>query len=316
LILNRSHIPWAFFVLCLTAVLGAVYAELFVPGVIPHYVSVPPWLGRFPLGHRSIAATPLGVLYGTAAFLLFIFAVLLGVRKKKRHWRIGRAETWLRAHIWMSILTIPLVVFHCGFHPGSAMTSGLLVLYAIVMISGFYGLALQQFIPRLMKQRLKREVVYGEIPFFRKSLLESAGNLRNELKTSITPRAQAQGVRATGAAEALEEEYDEVEQSHVAVLEMLDSEVLPYLRSRKGKGCRLGEERASDTLFRLLEGNVTKEFRPRVAEIQRWCDERRQMDLQARYQHWLHYWLLVHVPLSFLLLIWTAWHAVAGLYFY
>ena len=50
--------------------------------------------------------------------------------------------------------------------------------------------------------------------------------------------------------------------------------------------------------------------------MQSWCDQRRQMDLQARMQHWLHYWLLVHVPASLLLLVWTGWHAVTGLYFY
>ncbi|MBA2585658.1 MAG: hypothetical protein H0U99_04155, partial [Chthoniobacterales bacterium] len=47
-----------------------------------------------------------------------------------------------------------------------------------------------------------------------------------------------------------------------------------------------------------------------------WCDERRMLDLQARLQHWLHGWLFVHVPISFLLLIMTFWHAWVTLFRY
>ena len=33
------------------------------------------------------------------------------------------------------------------------------------------------------------------------------------------------------------------------------------------------------------------------------------MDLQLRLHHWMHGWLLIHVPTSFALLVVTAWHA-------
>jgi hypothetical protein len=185
MILNRSHLPWALLTAVVTLVLAAIYLEVFRQGSIPNYIPVSPTLGVRPLGHRSVGATPLGVVYGSAAFGIFIFAALLGGRKKVRHWRIGRAETWMRAHIWFSILTIPLVLFHCGFRSGSMMTTGLLVLYAVVMLSGFYGLALQQFIPRQMMNRLTQEVIYDQIPYLRKKLAEHAREMVQDLRGGI-----------------------------------------------------------------------------------------------------------------------------------
>ena len=61
---------------------------------------------------------------------------------------------------------------------------------------------------------------------------------------------------------------------------------------------------------------VAAAYRVRVEEMQGWCDERRLLDLQTRMQHWLHGWLLVHVPLSFLLLLMTVWHAFVTLFRY
>ena len=36
------------------------------------------------------------------------------------------------------------------------------------------------------------------------------------------------------------------------------------------------------------------------------------MDIQTRLQHWLHGWLLIHVPVSMLLIVVTLWHAIVA----
>jgi hypothetical protein len=315
MIINRSHIPWALLVIAATVVSAAIYLQLFRPGTIQP-IPVPDSFGARPYGHRSVGATPMGIVYGTIAFLIFIFAALLGARKKVRTWRIGRAEAWMRAHIWLSVLTIPLVLFHCGFRSGSAMTTGLLILYAVVMVSGFYGLALQQFLPRQMMDTLSHEVIYEQIPYLRRQLVESALGLRKELGRLEQEPVGAGRAAASGGTDAEElDDYIKVE-ARATVREMLEKSVLPYLRVRKGRWTRLGRKHISDELFRILRASVSEEYWGTVDTMQRWCDQRRQMDAQERMQHWLHYWLLVHVPASLLLLIWTAWHAVSGLYFY
>ena len=50
-----------------------------------------------------------------------------------------------------------------------------------------------------------------------------------------------------------------------------------------------------------------------VAELESICEERRQLADQKRLHHWLHGWLLIHVPLSLALLLLGAVHAVIAL---
>ena len=96
--------------------------------------------------------------------------------------------------------------------------------------------------------------------------------------------------------------------------EFIERQLLPYLQARRGEKFRLGNAREADETFRHLKLRVAGAYRARVDEMQGWCDERRLLDVQTRMQHWLHGWLLVHVPLSFLLLLLTAWHAFVTLF--
>jgi hypothetical protein len=105
--------------------------------------------------------------------------------------------------------------------------------------------------------------------------------------------------------------------SSVQVLkQFLDEAALPYLTARRGDRLLLGSQRISDDQFRLLKISVGGDWQSKAESLQAWCDERRQLDLQTRLQHWLHGWLLVHIPFSVILIIFTAWHAVAALFFY
>jgi len=264
---------------------------------------------------RSIAGTPLGLIYGSVAAAIFVFAALLGLRRKRPTLKVGRLQTWLKGHIWLTLLTVPLILFHAGFSAGSAMTTWLLVLYGIVMVSGVYGLALQQFLPRLMEGRVPLETVFEQIPHVRARLHASALELRSTLDPEAAPALSGAGAvvglpDAAAAAAAADDASLEILQRFA------DDAVLPYLAAHSGDKLLLGSQRVSDEQFRLVKISVAPEWQAKVEQLQAWCDERRQLDLQTKLQHWLHGWLLVHVPLSVLLLIYTAWHAVAALYFY
>ncbi|HEX8312104.1 MAG TPA: hypothetical protein VF614_12350 [Chthoniobacteraceae bacterium] len=320
--LDHRHAPWAIFTFVATAIASLLYLANFFPDKLLFPIDLPSWLGPVPPLRNTFGGTPLGLIFGTIAFLIFLFASALGVRKKKRLWRIGHVQMWLRAHIWLTILTVPLVLFHCGFQSGGAHTSVLLWLYAFVMGSGFFGLALQQFMPRLMKERLPNEVVFEQIPHIREKLFEAALTLRQELRNAGKPPAPAAGAKAAPAAEAAAVATVatvvapvEEDESPTIIGEFLDEEALPYLRARRGSSRRLGDQRTADDLFRLLKLNVTDKWRPRVEMLHQWCADRRQMDLQQRLHHWLHGWLIIHVPTSFALLIMTAWHAWAAVSF-
>jgi hypothetical protein len=381
-IFNRAHVSWFIFVLLATGAAVVLYVANFAPDRLPAGIHVPAAFIQTPSEHRSVGGTPLGLIYGAISLSIFVFAALLGLRKKVVLWRIGNLQRWLRAHIWLTLLTIPLVILHSGFRLGGPMTTLLVVLYAIVMVSGIYGLALQHQLPRLMKERLPAETVYEQIPHIRAQLYTAATKMRDSFKPASpaktdagapapsaakavtagstpmastsadlsTPAARAKtGVGSTItaatvstpaaiAAQAVEAPAQPVTPpptaltkpaavtapaapandpaSETALVEFLEQQILPYLVARRGDRFRLGKSRYSDDLFRFVKLRVAEAYRSRVEEIQAWCDERRMLDLQTRLQHWLHGWLFVHTPISFLLIMLTAWHAFVTLFYY
>ncbi len=292
-----------------SAIAGALYIEVFHPGMLPWHVPLPASWSTSHRLHHSVGNTPLGLAYGIISFAIFIFAVLLNARKKVALMRLGRARTWLRAHIWLTILTLPLVFMHAAFHFGGMMTSSLMWLYLLVMFSGFYGLALQQFVPAMMKTRITLETIFEQIPYLTQQLLAATLKMRGELRPA-QPAAAAAGAPAVAAPEAA------VDPSTAALLEALERDIIPYLASRKTRRYQLSDWRAAQEFFRQLHLRVGPPQQPKVDQLAGWCEERRQMDMQVRYHHWLHGWLLVHIPASFLLIILTGWHAIAELFLY
>jgi len=416
-IVNRSHVPWLIFVVLATIVASWIYIGNFYPERLPAGFGLPPGLVQTPSGHRSVGGTPLGLIFGAIAFAIFIFATLFGVRKKVVLWRLGTLQRWMRAHIWLTLLTIPLVLFHSGFRLGGPVTTLLMTLYTIVMVSGIYGLALQHQMPHIMKERLPAETVFEQIPHIRAQLVAAAQKMRDSFKpvppkttdagapapsgsktvtSGSTPMASTMGelstptaraktvvgstiiaapISPTTAAAVEAAEITEIKseaqspsaakaasprptsvqtpgagvldpghnipasppnaseaktpgaspksaapagdpESEAALAEFLERQVIPYLSAKRGEKFRLGGGRYSDDTFRFVKLRITEGYRGRVEEIQAWCDERRMLDLQTRLHHWLHGWLFVHVPFSFLLLMLTAWHAFVALFYY
>src|SRR6266436_4845332 len=171
-IFNRAHVPWFIFVLLATVAAIVLYVANFHPQRMPAGIHFPAYLIQKPSEHRSVGGTPLGLIFGAISFAIFIFATLLGVRKKVVLWRLGTLQRWMRAHVWLTLLTIPLVILHTGFRLGGPMTTLLVTLYAIVMGSGIYGLTLQHYLPRMMNERLSTETVSEQIPFIRAQLCQ------------------------------------------------------------------------------------------------------------------------------------------------
>src|SRR2546426_8833543 len=42
-----------------------------------------------------------GLIFGAAGLALMLYAGLLGARRKVPTWRIGRATTWMKGHLWL-----------------------------------------------------------------------------------------------------------------------------------------------------------------------------------------------------------------------
>src|SRR5262245_16421945 len=104
-----------------------------------------------------------GMIYGILGSAAMLFAGLLSARKQVPTWRLGRAQTWLRGHIWLGLLSVPLILFHSGFRWGGRLEQVLWWLLALIVLSGLFGLVLQQVLPRLLTWLVPLETIYEQI---------------------------------------------------------------------------------------------------------------------------------------------------------
>jgi hypothetical protein len=199
---NWKHFPWFVFVCLATIAACVLYVGNFHPHRMPAGIRLPPSLIQTPTEHHTVGGTPLGLAFGAISLAIFIFAALLNLRKKIPLWRVGTVQLWLRAHIWLTFLTIPLILLHSGFRLGGPMTTLLMILYAVVMVSGIYGLVLQHLMPRLMKERLPAETVFEQIPHIRAQLCVAAEKMRDSFKPT-SPKKPDAGASAPSPAKAV-----------------------------------------------------------------------------------------------------------------
>src|SRR6266436_4253565 len=201
-IVNRVHLPWFLFVVFATLVLIWLYIGNFTPQTLPSALRLPDSLLQKPSENHRVGGTPLGLIFGTIVLSIFVFAALLGVRKKIVLWRVGTVQRWLRAHIWLTLLTVPLVILHSGFRLGGPMTTLIIILYVVVMVSGIYFLVLQHYVPTVMMERLPAESVYEQIPHIRAQLVAAATKMRDSFKPAPPTKADA-GAPAPSPAKAV-----------------------------------------------------------------------------------------------------------------
>jgi hypothetical protein len=200
-ITNWKHFPWFVFVCLATVAACLLYVANFHPDRMPAGIHVPVSFIQTTSEHHSAGGTPLGLAFGAISLAIFVFAALLSLRKKIPLWRVGTVQRWLRAHIWLTLLTIPLVILHSGFRLGGPMTTLLMALFAIVIVSGIYGLVLQHLMPRLMKERLPAETVFEQIPHIRSQLAVAAEKMRDSFKPA-PPKKPDTGAPAASASKA------------------------------------------------------------------------------------------------------------------
>jgi len=267
-----------------------------------------------------------GLVYGIVGFAFMIFAGLLGARRKVPTWRIGRGTLWMRGHIWLGLVSFPLILFHGGFALGGPLTTVMMILFVVVWVSGIVGVILQQTLPRLMLTRVPLETVYEQIDAVVGQLLEESdtlvtaacGPLTVAVHAAPDERRAGGGVAAPrpgqprSSPRARPVALTPVPESR-ALRETYLRDIRPFLDPRDAPDGVLGTSSRAATLFRNLRTTLPALLQDTVTELESICDERRQLADQKRLHHVLHGWLLVHVPLSMALLLLGAVHAVIAL---
>jgi hypothetical protein len=259
-------------------------------------------------------SSPLGLAYGIAGYALMLFAALLSVRKKFRIWRIGRAQTWMRGHLWLGLLSYPLILFHAGFSAGHGLARLLTLILGVVVLSGLIGAAIQHYMPRVMTERVPMETIYDQIDRVRGQLLDEADGLL----ASLTPENSEYGLimPASDPADTMTTTSTLIrmsDQSSTKLREMYDQRIRPYLAHRGSHRQAMADRQTSKAMLAQLRAVAPESLRTVIDDLENICEEKRDLDRQSRLHRVLHGWLLVHIPLAYLLLALGAVHAIMAL---
>jgi hypothetical protein len=278
-----------------------------------------PYALNAPQGLRGGSA--IGLLFGILGFAFMLFAAALGARKRVPVWRLGRAQTWMRGHLWLGLLSLPLILLHGGFHFGGTLTRVLMWLLIITVASGLFGAALQHYLPRMMTTDVPLETIYAEIANVRKllGLSKSAGDPGQRAGgfTALRPISVAtSGASSAAVAVAAAAEIILLSGEQAAPLRhfYLD-EMRPFLESPNPRRSRLANAVKARNAFTGLRTLLPIAAHSTLEDLQDICDEARQLARQESLHHWLHGWLLLHIPLSLALILLGAIHAVMALRF-
>jgi hypothetical protein len=284
-----------------------------------------------------------GLAFGTIAGLIFLFECGLAVKKSRwgrtRRW-LGSAQSWMKAHLWLGLLTAPLVVMHSGFRWGGPFTTFFLLVYAVVMASGLLGLALQTLVPRMMLEHLRDETVFAQIPAVVRQLVAEADQLVGRFADAgavaeihhpaaadsqgVTNSSQPIVVGALRKAGRVGKSRTDARPTDFSIavatpdrapilVEAYRRQIRPYLCGETQGPCTLRSPDRSLSFFAALKQNNAASAASTVEQLEQLCQRRRDYDLQAKL-HWvLHGWLMVHLPVSMILLVLLGIHVLYAL---
>ena len=228
--------------------------------------------------------------YVSGWFLFGMVILLAGynVRKKLAFLPLGNSATWLQIHIYAALLSGVVFALHVAFRvPNGTFEILLAMLYLGTFTSGIAGLCLSRTIPQRLSAR-GEEVLFERIPVFIRQLSDEV------------EKAVFECVEQTGT---------------TSIQHLYLNHVQPFFGGPRNIVHQLmHSEQPRETL--ILEINSHRRFLSEteqavadsIAERVRKKDD---LDYQYALQGVLKLWLFVHIPLTWGLIIFAIFHALA-----
>jgi hypothetical protein len=216
-----------------------------------------------------------------------IFLMLYNARKKLPFLPLGSSQTWLQFHLYVGWLT----VFLFGLHiypriPNSVFEIILASLFIVVAVSGAVGIYISRTFAVKLSDR-GNEVIYERIPALRREIKEKADQLAllsvSEAGTQTIARFHLEHMR-------------------------------PFLdKPRHFFWHILGSTRPWSRLLIKMEG-LKRYLNAReleiLSEMRDLAEAKDDLDYHHSLQSCLKYWLFLHIPLAYALLIFATIHAI------
>ncbi len=279
----------------------------------------------------------MGLFFAAFGTGIIVFECLLGFRKNYPASRLGRVKTWVRAHVWLGLLSFLLILMHSGFKWGHGLAGAMMWIFAVVLASGIFGIFMQNWLPRRMTELTPRETIFEQIPTVVRGLrieadervefitadlgldddgaeLIRAGGVKQYFDP-VQKKSAAEKVQAVVERRKTSPQIEVDEDSREALRAHYLQEIRPYLTDSPAAYHRklFATAQRVSAYFGHLNIIMPVASHGILRDLEEICEERRQLLAQRRMHFWLHGWLLVHVPLSFALLLLTAVHAVVSL---
>ncbi len=312
-----EHRRWFLFLIAVSAAAVVWYGfEYYSSGLWPGGSSLP------------------GFVFGIVGGLIIVFEMLLSPRKKFRAVRIGRAKLWMKAHIWLGLLCVPLLVLHSGFRGWNMALAGILMaILLIVIASGIWGLALQQILPTVMLEEVPAETIRSQIDYVLRQLLNEArrlvrltcGQSGGQTMGDMALDQEEPTFLVIGAVRSAGRVQGKVLQTRTQAMMVMNSEPLllffeqqvePFFEAKNVRRMPLGSPKRAAAMFRELKSFLDPAAHGVADVLESLCDQRRQLAYQARLHTWLHVWLCVHLPLSVALLVLMIAHVFYALKYF
>lgn len=282
MIINRGHAVWCVTSLGLVAVATGVY--------VPYANSAV---------HGPTGNSIIGLLFGIAGTLAMIFAGLLAARKRIVSKTLGSISWWLKGHLWIGLVSAPLIFFHTGFRFGGLLEQLTMWCFLTVIISGVIGQILQHITPRFMKTASPQQAIFEQLEVAIASLKKSADAQVLNVYDTLFVNVQ------DGEPESPDDFLRAFYLRHVRTFLQIDVDPSSSLLNAT----------QAEGIFATIREGIPRKMVPVTLELESICNERRQLISQNKLQWVMHGWTLIHIPLSMSLLILTLIHIVMSLYY-
>lgn len=293
---------------------GRVAAVLVAAAVIAAAGAGVPWAGaELGLWGWPRPSSWLGVLLGLIGGAIVLFEMALLPRKWLRWLRLVPTKWWMRLHVWLGLVCLPVILVHAGFGLGGPLAAVTLVLFLLVTASGIWGLVMQQWLPEKILAEVPAETVASQIDFVSEyhtteavRLIDSLISVPAEELVAVGPMNGAIRAGRVGAVVL-------TGQPAAELAAFRDDVLVPYLRGDRLTRSPLESRAEAGRRFTRLREAVPEAALPVVERLEQLADLRRQWDRQARLNVWLHNWLVLHLPLSVAMTGLMIVHAVRAL---
>ncbi|HEU4627116.1 MAG TPA: hypothetical protein VFS52_20305 [Steroidobacteraceae bacterium] len=260
-------------------------------------------------GEQSSGGTWLGYTLGTIAALLIVYLAWYGVRRRT-FGKGGSAAGWLSAHVYFGLVLVLVATLHCGFQFGWNIHTAAYVLLVLVVASGCWGVyAYARYPGMIIRQRgnITRAELIEEIHQLDGRALKLASVLPADVHDLIADTIHR--TQIGGSVWAMLRGYDE------------STMLLP---AAAGAGARIVSNQSQRALIEVLAGRLAAQTdSAEIGKMHTLLDivarkaalvGKLQKDVQL--QGLIQFWLYLHLPLCFALLVALIAHIVAVFFYW